>query len=550
MLVRHVRLATGLVLFAYVTTHLLNHACGLLGLAAMEAGRKLFIAAWRSPVGAAALYASLATHLALALWSLFQRRQLRIPLWEGAQLMLGLAIPTLLITHAIGTHLASSLYGVIDSYTRMMLVFWARPELGIRQVLLLLVAWTHGCIGLHFWLRLKPWYGRVSPVLAALALLVPLLALLGFLEAMREITELARSAAWLKETLGAVNELGAGQRTELGRISDGALLAFGGAVAVTLVARRLRNFHEQRYKSIRVTYPDGRRIVAPIGYSVLEISRHAGIPHASVCGGRGRCSTCRVRVSAGLRALPAARSDESVVLQRIGAPPDVRLACQLCPASDLSVTPLLPPDATALDALALPGDVTGEEREVCVLFADLRGFTRFSEHKLPYDIVFFLNRYFETMSGAIEDAGGVANQFTGDGVMALFGVQVGAAQGCRDALHAARVMVQRLAAVSLEFAEELDEPMRMGIGIHAGPAVVGRMGRGSAKYLTAVGDTVNVASRLQELTKEYRCSLVVSESAARQAGLDVSGFARHEVMVRNRSDALAIRVIDALETLA
>jgi adenylate cyclase len=547
--VRHVRLATGLVLFAYVLTHLLNHACGLLGLSAMEAGRKLFIAAWRSPVSAAALYASLATHLALALWSLFQRRQLRIPLWEAAQLMLGLAIPTLLITHAIGTHLASSLYGVIDSYTRMMLVFWARPEMGIRQVLLL-VAWTHGCIGLHFWLRLKPWYGRLSPVLAALALLVPLLALLGFLEAMREITELARSAAWLKETLGAVNELGAGQRTELGQISDGALLAFGGAVAITLAARRLRNFHEQRYKSIRVTYPDGRRITAPIGYSVLEVSRHAGIPHASVCGGRGRCSTCRVRVSAGLRALPAARSDERVVLQRIGAPPDVRLACQLCPANDLSVTPLLPPDATALDALALPGDVTGEEREVCVLFADLRGFTRFSEHKLPYDIVFFLNRYFESMSGAIEDAGGIANQFTGDGVMALFGVQAGAAQGCRDALHAAGVMVQRLAAVSLEFAEELDEPMRMGIGIHAGPAVVGRMGRGSAKYLTAVGDTVNVASRLQELTKEYRCSLIVSESAARQAGLEVSGFARHEVMVRNRSDALAIRVIDALETLA
>src|SRR5437660_5938872 len=90
VLVRHVRLATGLVLFAYVSTHLLNHACGLLGLAAMEAGRKLFIAVWRSPAGAAALYASLATHLALALWSLFQRRQLRIPLWEAAQLLLGL----------------------------------------------------------------------------------------------------------------------------------------------------------------------------------------------------------------------------------------------------------------------------------------------------------------------------------------------------------------------------------------------------------------------------------------------------------------------------
>ena len=548
--VRHVRLATGLVLFAYVSSHLFNHAFGLFGLAAMEAGRKVFLALWRSPPGAVVLYLSLASHLALALWSLYQRRQLRIPLWEGAQLLLGLAIPTLLITHAIGTHLASSLYGVVDSYTRMMLVYWSRPDLGIRQVLLLAVAWTHGCIGLHFWLRLKPWYPRAAPVLAALALLLPLLALLGFLEAMREITELARSAAWIKATHGAVHELGANERRALGELSDRALIAFGAAVGATLVARWIRNFHERRYKSIAVTYPDRSRIVAPSGYTVLEVSRFGGIPHASVCGGRGRCSTCRVRVTQGLRALPAASPGERAVLARIGAAPDVRLACQLRPTADVSVTPLLPASATALDVLALPRDFAGEEREICVLFADLRGFTQFAEYKLPYDIVFFLNRYFEIMSGAIEGAGGIANQFTGDGVMALFGVESGAAQGCRDAIRAAKSMVERLAAISVEFAEELGEPMRMGIGIHAGPAVVGRMGRGTAKYLTAVGDTVNVASRLQDLTKQYHCTLIVSESSARGARIDVSGFPRHEVMVRNRTDPLAIRVIASVDELA
>ena len=248
----------------------------------------------------------------------------------------------------------------------------------------------------------------------------------------------------------------------------------------------------------------------------------------------------------GLRSLPVASPEEQVVLRRIGAAPDVRLACQLRPTGDLSITPLLPPGATALDAFALPGEVAGEERDICVLFADLRGFTRFAEHKLPYDIVFFLNRYFEIMSSAIEHAGGIANQFTGDGVMALFGVQSGPAQGCRDALEAARAMVQRLAEVSVEFAEELGAPLRLGIGIHAGPAVVGHMGRGTAKYLTAVGDTVNVASRLQDLTKQYGSALVISESTAHNAGLDVSAFPRHEVMVRNRSDALAIRVVGDL----
>jgi len=544
--VRHVRLVTGLVLFAYVSSHLANHACGLLGLAAMEAGRAVFLAVWRSPLGMVALYLSLAVHLALALWSLYQRRQLRIPLWEAAQLLLGLAIPTLLITHAVGTHLANHLYGVIDSYTRMMLVYWSRPDMGIRQVLLLLVAWTHGCLGVHFWLRTKAWHPRVAPLLGALALLVPLLALLGFLEAMREISDLARRGTWVRDTLIAVHELGAEQRQGLNRVSDGALLAFGTAVALTLGARLIRNLHERRYKSIEVSYPGRQRIVAPIGYTLLEVSRFGGIPHASVCGGRGRCSTCRVRVTRGLRSLPVASPEEQVVLRRIGAAPDVRLACQLRPTGDLSITPLLPPGATALDAFALPGEVAGEERDICVLFADLRGFTRFAEHKLPYDIVFFLNRYFEIMSSAIEHAGGIANQFTGDGVMALFGVQSGPAQGCRDALEAARAMVQRLAEVSVEFAEELGAPLRLGIGIHAGPAVVGHMGRGTAKYLTAVGDTVNVASRLQDLTKQYGSALVISESTAHNAGLDVSAFPRHEVMVRNRSDALAIRVVGDL----
>ncbi len=543
---RQVRLVTGLVLFAYVSSHLINHACGLLGLAAMEAGRAVFLSVWRSPLGILALYLSLAVHLALALWSLYQRRQLRIPLWEAAQLLLGLAIPTLLITHAVGTHFANHLYGVIDSYTRMMLVYWSRPDMGIRQVLLLLVAWTHGCLGVHFWLRTKAWHPRVAPLLGALALLVPLLALLGFLEAMREISDLARRGTWVRDTLIAVHELGAEQRQGLNRVSDGALLAFGTAVALTLGARLIRNLHERRYKSIEVSYPGRQRIVAPIGYTLLEVSRFGGIPHASVCGGRGRCSTCRVRVTRGLRSLPVASPEEQVVLRRIGAAPDVRLACQLRPTGDLSITPLLPPGATALDAFALPGEVAGEERDICVLFADLRGFTRFAEHKLPYDIVFFLNRYFEIMSSAIEHAGGIANQFTGDGVMALFGVQSGPAQGCRDALEAARAMVQRLAEVSVEFAEELGAPLRLGIGIHAGPAVVGHMGRGTAKYLTAVGDTVNVASRLQDLTKQYGSALVISESTAHNAGLDVSAFPRHEVMVRNRSDALAIRVVGDL----
>src|SRR3954465_8537403 len=247
-----------------------------------------------------------------------------------------------------------------------------------------------------------------------------------------------------------------------------------------------------------VADPGGRKVGAARGCSVLEVSRFADIPHPSVCGGRGRCSTCRVRVFSETQQPPPSPA-ELAVLKRIHAPADVRLACQLRPASDVSVVPVLCADAAAQHAGPEVEEFAGRELEVCVLFADLRAFTRYSERKLPYDIVYFLNRYFETMSAAIEQAGGIANQFTGDGVMALFGVQSGAVRGCREALDAAGAMLKALATLNVEFAGELDAPLRIGIGVHAGWAVVGRMGSGTHRYLTAVGDTVHVASRLQDL---------------------------------------------------
>jgi len=541
---------TGLILFAYVTTHLINHAFGLFGLAAMDRGQKIFLAIWHNPVGTVALYASLTIHLTLALRSLYWRRTLRMRPRDATQLILGLAIPPLLAAHAIDTRLAHEWFDAVPSYARVVLQYRLEPFDGASQILLLVVAWIHGCLGIYFWLRLKPWYARVAPVMAALALLVPIFALLGLLEALREMEAMAEQTGWILKVLAAAHQPGNAARATLGETTQIARGALGAILILTLVARHLRNRFERRHRSILVSYPGGRVVRTPIGLTVLEASRLGHIPHASVCGGRGRCSTCRVRVLDGRDLLPAAGVEEAALLKRIGASADVRLACQLRPIDDLMVMPLLPAGTSARDSGIAADYLQGDERETCVLFADLRGFTRFAERKLPYDVVFFLNRYFDAMGGAIERAGGVANQFTGDGVMALFGLEVGPEQGCRQTIDAAIAMVRGIAEMNAGLAEELAEPLRIGIGIHVGPTVVGRMGRGVAMYLTAVGDTVHVASRLQDLTKQYRCQMVVSEAAAARAGVDVSAFPREEIAVRNRAEPVAIRVIEDVAALA
>ena len=152
--------------------------------------------------------------------------------------------------------------------------------------------------------------------------------------------------------------------------------------------------------------------------------------------------------------------------------------------------------------------------------------------------------------GRLREAGGIANQFTGDGVMALFGVDATSQEGCRAALRGAGGMIASLEALSGSLVGELPAPLRIGIGIHVGHAVVGRMGFAEAAYLTAVGDTVHVAARLEELTKTYTSELVISEDVATRAGVDVHDYPREELTLRNRSTPLAIRIIADARGLA
>jgi adenylate cyclase len=542
-LVNRTRLATGLVLFAYAATHLLNHSLGLISLDAMDAGRRVFVTIWFNPFGLTLLYGSLTIHLALAFWSIYRRRSLRMPLWEAAQLLLGLMIPPLLAIHVIGSRGAHQLYGTDTNYIYELLILWVfSPKDGVQLAFVLVILWMHGCIGLHFWLRLKSWYPRALPFVYAVALLVPVLALLGFAAGGREVARLAEDPDWLNQ---AVAELGFPDEdgvAVLYAIRDWFIGGFFACLAAALIGRAVRRWITS-HRAVVITYPDGKKVEVQIGTTILDASRIAGIPHASVCGGRGRCSTCRVRISAGAQHLPPASDAERKVLDRVGAAPNVRLACQTRPTGAIAIVPLLPAAASPRDAQARPGYLQGHEEEIAILFADLRAFTRMAEHKLPYDVVFVLNRYFRAMGLAVENTGGRLDKFIGDGVMALFGIGANPGEGCRQALAAAKAMAENLQEINQTLHHDLNEPLRIGIGIHAGPAIVGEMGHGHATSITAIGDAVNTASRLEALTKDYGCQLIVSETVAHHAGLDTAGRERHDIEIRGRREPLAIYAI-------
>ncbi len=544
-MLRRLRLISGLTLFIYVLTHLLNLMLGLVSFPALEAGREVFVSFWRGMLPSVLLYTALLVHLCLAYYAIFRRERLAMPLLDALRYFFGVLIIPLAALHILGTRLAHEIYGVDDDYLYVVTVQWAFDWTdALEQTVLVLVVWIHGCIGLHLWLRLKGWYPRAAPYGLATAVLLPTLALGGYLAAGREVLRrAAEDPDFVAATLARRAALSTAERAEVLALRDGVVIGFFVLLGLTLLARLLWRFWQRRQGMVRLSYPGGREIIVRKGLTILAASRMARVPHASVCGGRGRCSTCRVRVGRGGAALPPPGPEERRVLARIGAAPNVRLACQTALFDNCEVTPLLPPGSGPALAQPRAGYLQGDEREIAILFADLRGFTTLSEDRLPYDVVFVLNRYFTAMGTAVEEAGGRIDKFIGDGVMALFGIERGVETGSRNALEAARRMAEHLEELNRSLASDLDQPLRIGIGLHSGHVIVGELGYGPAVSLTAIGDAVNTASRLEALTKDYDAQLIVSAPLAAHAGVDLSAFPQQQIDVRGRSQALEVHVL-------
>jgi adenylate cyclase len=307
-------------------------------------------------------------------------------------------------------------------------------------------------------------------------------------------------------------------------------------------ARGVRTLRERRRGMLTVSYPD-RKVSVPVGLSVLEASLRFHVPHASVCGGRARCSTCRVRVVSDRGVLPRPSRRETFVLTRVGASrdPAVRLACQLRPRADIAVIPLLPPNIGADFVRNRQRINLGRERYIVSMFVDMRGSTTFAEARLPFDVVFLINRFLGAASQAVIDAGGQPNQFIGDGLLALFGIDADPATACRQAMRAAALVAANVEHMNHQFAADLREPIQFGIGIHGGEVIIGDIGFRDRKVFTAVGDAVNVAARLQDMTKVLNCQVVISEEAYKTSGAAADELTRTHVSIRGRVEPMEVR---------
>lgn len=539
-LATRIRIVSGLVLMVYLAAHLLNIAAVLVSPAFAAAFQDVRMWVTRAPAGMAIVSAAGIAHLLFSLTKIVQKRSLRMPISEYLQIGLGLSIPLFLSSHVVYTLVATEQLSVDTQIFYLVSLIWGRSD-GWLQAIFVLVAWGHGVIGLHMWLGQTAWWRRNLVWLAALGALIPTVALLGYVDAGRTVTEVLGDAGTRSAAFAYWNYPdGTGFRllAQIDGLTDqiiiASLIALGVVLAIrhTIIALR---------KPIRVTYTDGPTLRAARGQTVLETSQSGGLAHIALCGGRGRCTTCRVLVSDGGDNLPAPTASELRSLAAVSAAAGTRLACQVRPTGPVTVTRVFGADGKRARSHQ------GKEAQLAVLFLDMRGFTARTDGQLPYDVVFLLNRFFDEIVPPINAAGGTVDKYMGDGLMAVFETD-SAETSAKAALDATQGIGEALARFNAKLDSEGSTPVAIGVGVHLGNVVLGEIGAAGQAPRTLIGDTVNIASRLESETKSLGVEALISESALAAAGVTLSQNALVSLQLRGRDAPLMALALSKANT--
>ncbi len=538
---QNIRLVSGLVLFAFAATHFLNHAVGLFSLEAMDEVQEWRLVVTRSWPGMIVLAAALLAHAVLAFTKTVERGTWRLSSWELVQIATGFAIPVLLLPHVIETHMAHALFGVQDGYLYALALLW--PKATWIQTALLLLVWIHGCVGLHHWLKFRGWYRVMQPLLFVLAVALPLAALMGFVVSGRAVAALLGNpgmAEQMREVTHWPSELDAKWIALLqvsAQIAAVALLVAG----VTIIV--FRHVASLAAPKIAVAVTGGATVQAAVGPTLLEIVGSHGLSLQAECGGRARCGLCRVRVDEGAETLAPPGHAERVMLAELAAPVNVRLACQIRPGAPLTITRLV--GGQREERVPAVDGLQAERRAVCLVHVRVRAVATIARDRLPSDLGFMMNEIFGAIGGAIEARSGRIDRFLGDGVLAVFGEEQGAEQGCRDALQAIGAMDVVMDRVNEKIAAEIGRPVELAIGAHLGDIVVGQLTLGRTSQVAVLGLGTEWPALLAELAETRGWQLAMSGGVATAAGLvDLDGAMRERLADPEQGrelDAIGVR---------
>ena len=348
---RTLRIVTGIILFVFVATHLSNMAFGLISLEALDAARGYFSLPWSNPVGFFLLVGSMLVHGLLGLVAIYWRNTLQMTRYDLLQTVSALLIIPLLASHVLGVTVAAKMFSTTPTYQSVLTFFWVQsPIEGLRQVVVVTVTWIHGCAGLFTWMRLKSWWPNAAMVAYPLAVIIPVSALLGFVEAGNQVVELSANSTGS----GSPPSAEVMAKFQLyNTIKWSVIIGYLALVVIVLVARKVRLL-SSKTGIVTLSYLTGDTLRSEGGISLLEAAELNDLPHANLCKGKGRCATCRVRIISSTEELPPPTDLEKKTLERFECPENVRLACQLVPVSGtIELERILPPDVD-LDALRPP----------------------------------------------------------------------------------------------------------------------------------------------------------------------------------------------------
>lgn len=284
--------------------------------------------------------------------------------------------------------------------------------------------------------------------------------------------------------------------------------------------------------------PDGVKVPFDVQANVLGALVESGVPIAHLCGGIARCSTCRVFVHDGLSRLSDRTPAEATMAESLDLPDEVRLACQTIATDSVTLRRLVLDKtdellASQIGGPALVGPV-GREAHVAVLFVDIVAYTEMADALPPFDIVHLLNRFFSRAGDVIAANDGVVDNYMGDAILALFGLH----DEPDPALSAVRAGLGTL-EVAREITQYVERIYGMSFGVRVGvdfgEVVFGLMGAGSSARETVIGDSVNVASRLESANKETGTDMLVSEAVYQLTSDDVTFGQRHELELRGKT---------------